>query len=98
MDAVEIGKRVRHFREKKGFSQNHLAELAGISSTYIYQIESGKKCPTVEYIDFICTALGVSLSDFFSDVPPMPSAIDTDKISRLSPKQKRLLNDFLNSL
>lgn len=65
MDAVEVGKRIKYFREKRGYTKNKLSELAGVSPTYIYQIENGEKCPTVEYLDFICFALGITLSDFF---------------------------------
>ncbi len=99
MDAVETGKRIRHFREKKGITQSKLATLAGISPTYIYQIERGTKCPTVEYLNLIvCDGLDMTLADFFSDSPQTPSDADADQVSRLSQKQKRLLNDFLNSL
>ncbi|MCM1321914.1 MAG: helix-turn-helix domain-containing protein [Bacteroides sp.] len=97
MDAVEVGKRIRLFREKKGFTQSKLATLAGISPTYIYQIESGAKCPTVEYLSFVvCDGLDMTLASFFADTPSYTA--EHDKVSELSPKQKRLLNDFLNSL
>ncbi|MCH5282096.1 MAG: helix-turn-helix transcriptional regulator [Treponema sp.] len=99
MDAVETGKRIRHFREKKGITQGKLATLAGISPTYIYQIERGAKCPTVEYLSLIvCDGLNMTLADFFSDFPPMSSEAGRDRVSKLSQKQKQLLNAFLNSL
>jgi transcriptional regulator with XRE-family HTH domain len=40
--AISFGESVRIFRQQKGFSQEKLAELAGIDRRYISQIELGK--------------------------------------------------------
>lgn len=93
MDAKEVGKRVRYFREKKNMTKNALAMAAGISPTYIYQIEEGLKCPTVEYLDHICWGLGITLAEFFSEEKELK-----ERVAYLTPEQKRLLNAFLNSL
>ena len=65
MDKKEIGERIRFLRERKGISQNALANAAGVSPTYIYQLERGEKCPTVEYLEHICWGLDVPLTQFF---------------------------------
>lgn len=55
-----------------------------------------RKCPTVEYLGFICDALNVSLSQFFSyEQPPMKKQFSLDT---LSPTQKKFFDDFLKSL
>ena len=91
MDATEVGKRIKMFREKAGIKQNALATAAGVSPTYIYQVERGEKCPTVEYLDHICWGLGITLEEFFGKEI-------YDKIAQLTSEQKKLLNDFLTSL
>ena len=93
MTAEEVGKRVKYFREKKNMTKNALALAAGISPTYVYQIEEGLKCPTVEYLGYICWGLGITLSEFFSEAKE-----NTERVAYLTPEQKRLLNAFLNSL
>ena len=95
MEAKDVGKRIKTLREKRHLSNNALANNAGVSPTYIYQLEEGMKSPTVEYLDHICCGLGISLNDFFSDDDSIQIE---DKVAKLTDTQKQLLNDFLNSL
>ena len=94
MTNVEVGERIRHFREQKHMNKNELANLAGVSPTYVYQLEKGEKSPTVEYLGYLCDALGITLCDFFSQ----NKENDYDRIHALSLEQKQHLNAFLNSL
>ncbi|MCD8040849.1 MAG: helix-turn-helix domain-containing protein [Clostridia bacterium] len=93
MNTKEIGEKITLLRTKKGLTKNALANLAGVSPTYIYQLERGEKCPTVEYLNHICWGLGVTLAEFFSE-----EAEPNDKLSYLTAEQRKKLNDFLNSL
>ena len=95
MDRKEIGRKIKKMRTERGMSQYKLAMEAGLSPSYIPDIEKGLKCPTVEALDSICYALHITLQDFFKD--PL-EIISQDKLSSLNDHQKKLLNDFLNSL
>lgn len=77
-------------------SQYQLAMDAGLSTSYIPDIEKGLKCPTVETLDNICYALHITLKDFFTE--QTDEVVSRDKLSALNESQKRLLNEFLNSL
>ena len=57
MEKSEIANRIKELREAKKMTQNALANAAGVSPTYIYQLERGEKSPTVEYLDHICWGL-----------------------------------------
>lgn len=50
---------------KRKFSQEKLAELAGLHRTYIGQIESGKRNLALKNIEKIAKALGVAVKDLF---------------------------------
>lgn len=63
--AKALGQRIRNYRTAAGLSQEKLAELSGCHPTYIGQIERGEKNATVESIEKITGALGVSLSKLF---------------------------------
>ena len=54
MDKFEVAKKIKALREARNLTQNALAYQAGVSPTYIYQLEKGEKNPTVEYLDHIC--------------------------------------------
>ena len=44
-----IGRQIREYREKKGFSQDELAQLMQIHRSTISKVESGKFAITVDY-------------------------------------------------
>lgn len=100
MDAIEVGKRVKQFRMSAGLSRNGLATKAGIAPSYIPAIESGKKCPTVQTLSYICFGLGITLAEFFreSDEQKELNATIQNLTARLSPKQQTMLLDFLKTI
>lgn len=97
---MELYKRITFFRNQKGITVNKLANLAGISQSYLRDIELGHKKPTVEVLEFICDALGISLKEFFDDdiMNNLQSNELFQQIYRLTPKQRQLLTNFLKSL
>ena len=100
-----IGRKLRQFRQKKGYSQETLADRAGLHPTYIGQVERGEKNITVETLAKITTALGIPISSVFDDVlsNPMPSAENYplrayELFSSLSEKDQRRLYDILSQI
>lgn len=51
--------KVKELRTRLGWSGEHLASLAKVSTPYISEIETGKKIPSVKTIQKLATALGV---------------------------------------
>ena len=45
-----IGKKIRAFREEKGFSQDELAEIMDVHRSTISKVETGKFAITVDYL------------------------------------------------
>ena len=60
-----IGEAVLKFRDKTGWSQEALAERAGVHPNYIGRIERGECAPTVEILIRIAKALKVPPYKFF---------------------------------
>ena len=101
MTAKEVGQIIKYLREKNHLKKNTLANLAGVSPTYINKLENGERCPTVEYLSFICNnGFGITLAEFFrsSDEQKELNTIIQNLIDRLSPKQQALLLDFLKTI
>ena len=46
-----IGKQIRTFREKKGFSQDELAEIMEVNRSTISKVETGKFSITIDYLE-----------------------------------------------
>lgn len=51
---------IKTFRDAKGWSQEELAERAGIRRPTITELENGRGNPTLQTIEAIAKALGVS--------------------------------------
>jgi transcriptional regulator with XRE-family HTH domain len=62
---IKFGNRVRILRKEKGLSQEALADRCGIHRTYIGGIERGERNVSLENIEKIAKALGVSISSLF---------------------------------
>ncbi len=93
---MDVSKRLRALRKQCGYTQNGLAERAGVSQTHLRRVELGQADITISHLQLLCDAMSISLKDFFADVS------DTDEVStafsKLSPKQKKLLLSFIESL
>lgn len=97
---MTVGEKITYFRKKKQYSVNKLANLAGISQSYLRDIELLNKNPTIEILTYICDALQISLETFFSETET-PDPFDDalyQKISLLTPGQKASLTDFLDTM
>ena len=93
---MDVGKRLLDLRNRCWLTQNGLAEKAGVSQTHLRRVELGQADITVGHLQLLCDALGISLQEFFN--------IETRNdelsiaLSKLTPKQKKLLIAFIESL
>ena len=93
---MDISKRLINLRQQCGYTQNGLAERAGVSQSHLRRVELGQADITVGHLELLCDAMSISLKEFFDE------SSNEDEIaaafSKLSPKQKKLLLAFLESL
>ena len=59
---------IKRLRTRKGWSQEQLADEAGLHRTYVSGVERGTRNPTVEIVGKIANALGVKPSELFREV------------------------------
>ncbi|HBN12648.1 MAG TPA: transcriptional regulator [Clostridiales bacterium] len=93
---MDVGKRIKELRERTGFTQNRLAEWAGVSQTHLRRVELGQQDITIGQLQLVCDGLGISLAEFFNSGEETETL--TDVIAKLTPKQKQLLTEFLKSI
>lgn len=67
---ARLGRNVRHYRHLKGFSQEALAEEAGIHRTYVSDVERGSRNPTIMVVEKLAAGLGVTASDLLAVAAP----------------------------
>ncbi len=101
MDRIEVGRKIREARIKKGFTQQALAEVADIGEMYISEIERGVKTPSLNLFVKIISALDVSADYVLRDA--LPSGKDfvyqevAEMLDELTPKQRRSAIDILDA-
>lgn len=60
MDKLALGRRIHNVRKEQGLTGEKLSELCNINATYLRQIESGAKTPSLQVFAAICQQLCVS--------------------------------------
>jgi transcriptional regulator with XRE-family HTH domain len=65
----ELAVRIRQLRHAKGWSQEKLAEEAGMHRTYLGGIEVARRNPSLRNLIRIARALGVPVKALFDTVP-----------------------------
>ena len=93
---MKVGDRIRQLRLQAHFSQNRLAEWAGVSQTHLRRVELGEADITVGHLQLVCDALVVTLKEFFN-VSDEEQEL-SEAIAALSPRQRALLLAFLKRL
>ncbi|MBY9082534.1 helix-turn-helix transcriptional regulator [Paenibacillus sp. HN-1] len=68
MDSRRLGRRIRAFRKLKGYTQQELADRAGISLAVLGAVERGNRRSEDQILDKIAMVLGVGV-DELTDSP-----------------------------
>ena len=93
---MDISKRLIALRQQCGYTQNGLAERAGVSQTHLRRVERGEADITVGHLQLLCDAMNITLKDFFAEESSADEVATA--FSNLSPKQQKLLLAFLENL
>jgi len=64
-----FGRGLRALREERGYSQEELAERAGLHRNYVGSVERGERNVALENIVKLAKALSVRTRDLFDSLP-----------------------------
>lgn len=78
-----IGTRLRDARESLGLSQEAVAARAGLNTSYLSQIERGKKAPSMDVFVRLATAVNLTLAELFADQEGSTPSLDVREVERL---------------
>jgi transcriptional regulator with XRE-family HTH domain len=85
---MDYGKRIKDIRESIGMSGRALALKSGLDPSQINKIEHSVNKPSLDSLESICDALGISLTGFFS-IEQGPSALPPDLYEFVIKKENR---------
>ncbi|SEM62868.1 Helix-turn-helix [Ligilactobacillus sp. WC1T17] len=64
---LDLGAKIRQYRQQAGLTQEELAEQSSLSVNYISKIERSKKTNvSIEKLSNICQTLNISLAEMFN--------------------------------
>lgn len=91
-DKVQFGAVIRKYRKKRGFTQQQLADLLGITPKSVSCIERGFSYPSPENIFKVARVLDFSLDEFVFGVSRYDPTIEIPEINemlrQLNPQKK----------
>ena len=61
-----LGTRIRDLRRSLGLSQEELGHRARLHWTYLSDLKRGRQTPTLDVVNRLARALGVTLAEFFA--------------------------------
>ncbi len=100
MIKINIGENLKSIRQEHGYSRRKLADLCGVSSGYLEEIENGKKTPTIEILLKISkvyqTTVSMLIGEVNDDISPDMRQL-LIRASKLNEKQLKLLNEFIEA-
>ncbi len=65
---IQLGMRIRYLRSLRKWSQEDLALEANINRNYICDLENGRRNPSLEVLERISDAFGITLSELFRGI------------------------------
>jgi len=74
--AKNLGSVIRGLRQQAGLSQVVFSERCGFYQTYLSRIENGHANPTINALEVIAHALGITVFDLFDRVKALPECLD----------------------
>ena len=99
MNKMALGKRLRQARKDKGLTSEKLSELCSINATYLRQIESGTKVPSLPVFVSLCRELGTHPDFLLMDSLPGIGLEDISELAALlqtaTPSQMKIITAML---
>ena len=74
---MDVGDRLKQFRELRGLSQGQIEELTGLLRSYISRVENGHTVPSVETLQKFARALDMPLYQLLYEGEKPPKSLKT---------------------
>lgn len=68
----QLGMRIKYLRKKRGMSQFDLSLESNVNKNYICDLENGRRNPSLEILERIADAFGITLEELFKGISSVP--------------------------
>ena len=100
---MDAQKRIKQLMDERRWTDYRLAKESGLSHSTVTNMFNRNNAPTLPTLEAICSAFGITLSQFFSE-GDSPNALTEEqqklfsRWSTLTDEQKRLLLELMNTM
>ena len=101
---MDVLKKINKLRIDRGWSVYRLSEEAGLAQSTIINMFNRETLPSLTTLESICSAFGISLSDFFAEDTSETNDLDCIKeefehiYDGLSPSNRRIIFELMKML
>lgn len=99
MDYMKLGEKIKKERMRNRYTQEMLAEMAEITSSYVGQIERGERKVTLSKLVRIANVLNVSIDYLLSDtINTIDDELEVEiknEVGKMKDKDKSMVMDII---
>ena len=92
---VELGPRLRRLRIARSLTLRELAQRAGVTESFVSQVERGVATPSIASVQRIARGLGFSIADLFAEVESVGQVVRAAERRRISYPGLGAVDEFL---
>lgn len=95
--------KIKKLQKERGWSTYKLAYEAGLTQSTLSNMFSRNTCPTIDTLEMICNAFGITLSEFFDNGEGKAYLSKKEQVliykyRTLSEKEKEAIDSTINAL
>jgi transcriptional regulator with XRE-family HTH domain len=92
---VDLGARIRTLRQARGATLRELASRAGVTESFLSQVERGVASPSIASVQRIARALDHSIAELFTEDAPVGRVVRANERRRVTYPGLRAVDEFL---
>ena len=94
---LQLGPRIRALRQARGFTLRELAERAGVTESFLSQVEREVASPSIASVQRIARALDLAIAELFVEEPPLGRVVRREDRRRIAYPGLNAVDEFLTS-
>lgn len=97
---MDIGLKIKDFRNSHDLTRKAFSDLTGISTSYIEQLETNKKTPTIDTLLKITAVFNITVSELLGETDSYPIELKKllNNAQNLNLEQLEKLTEFIKTL
>ncbi len=94
---LQLGPRIRSLRQARHETLRELAERAGVTESFLSQVEREVTSPSIASVQRIARALDLGIAELFVEEPPIGRVVRREERRRIAYQGLNAVDEFLTS-